>query len=335
MLLGLLALHCHTMGCGDGNMATLKRSGLRSTRRIDMGEIGYRACALRIIWGGIFALVIGWGQAQAQISLVSPFLGTWENTNPSARDLKQMEIIDQSGQLKAHLWYGGGSSMADAGTHDIQHYTPIASSGVRYEGSILRLVANINTITHELLVEQGGRDQLKVTLIKLEGADRGKFLWITMRKRVVAEDCVEYNPASLRVSRSVIVSGRSPLISFTDPRDLELGLSLARSYTRLCMIGRDNARADRNKYIFEYWTGGTEGATAPSYDCIDYDPARLRIVNIGAEGYRVESVMAGGSSYLQLFNTLSDANAGLAVFRSHRQQCFIARGSREVRSYLK
>jgi hypothetical protein len=273
--------------------------------------------------------------AHAQISAESPFLGTWENQSATTREVKRLEISQVGATLRLHLWMAASPSMVDAGTFDAQVFNPTSASVPRNAGPVVRVQTRLSSQTVEILVEQAPSDQLKVSYLVLEGPQRGKVERALMRKTVLAEDCVSYDPATVRIDGLRIMAGRSILMAFTDARDRDLGVTLARSFARLCTIGRGNARAERVKYIFEYWDGGANGATAPTYDCAGYDPTRLRITNAGADGYRIESPAGTGYQYLQIFDTLADAQAALPIFRSHSQQCWIARGTRYFHGYLR
>ena len=58
-----------------------------------------------------------------------------------------------------------------------------------------------------------------------------------------------------------------------------------------------------------------------------YDPARLRIANLGAEGFRIEWPTPAGVDRLHLFDTLADATADSKCSAATRRQCFIGRGA--------
>jgi hypothetical protein len=275
--------------------------------------------------------------AHSQISTESPFLGTWENPSPTTREVRRLEISQVGAALRLRLWMaaGGLGSMADAGTFDAQVFNPTAVSLPRNAGPVVRVQTRLSAQTVEILVEQAPSNQLKVTYLVIEGPQRGKVERAQFRKVVPAEDCLRYDPATVRIDGPRIMAGRSILMAFSDARDRDLGVTLARSYARMCTIGRGNVRPDRAKYVFEYWDGGANGATAPSSDCNGYDPARLRIMNAGADGYRIESPTGSGYRYLQIFDTLADAQAALPIYRAHTQQCWIARGTPDFHGYLR
>jgi Divergent InlB B-repeat domain len=69
------------------------------------------------------------------------------------------------------------------------------------------------------------------------------------------------------------------------------------------------------------------GAAAPE-DCITYDPSTLRIINAGAQGYRLVSG-PHGSVGLKLFNSLQDAQDARSVASGYNQYCFVDRGQQE------
>lgn len=59
-------------------------------------------------------------------------------------------------------------------------------------------------------------------------------------------------------------------------------------------------------------------------DCIDYDPNALTIVDIGADGWRLDE---NGTHALAVFDNEADAQLGLNVAQQHNRFCFIGRGN--------
>jgi hypothetical protein len=284
----------------------------------------------------IGVLLLLWATlAPAQVSRLSPFMGTWDNTNPATREITRLEISEVDGEGQLHLWFAASPTPFDAGLIGFSRHPETTPPGsAPRTGMLLRTEYETRSALLEILIEQGSGGQLALTLIR-RGTDRPGFERMVFRRYLPPSDCLAYDPKSVVMRGRSILAGRNPLMAFSDARDRELGLALARAYASYCTIGRDNARPNRNDYIFEYWTGGRNGSTAPTYDCMAYDARRLRIVNLGSEGYRVESVIADGAVYLQRFNTLADATAGLAVFRRYNFQCFIGRDAGEVFQYLR
>lgn len=72
------------------------------------------------------------------------------------------------------------------------------------------------------------------------------------------EDCISYGPASVGIfDRGALgwrlEDGSSWLLLFDNQADGNRGLTVARTASRLCFIGRGNSRPDRQAYIVEYW----------------------------------------------------------------------------------
>jgi hypothetical protein len=76
--------------------------------------------------------------------------------------------------------------------------------------------------------------------------------------------------------------------------------------------------------------GETAGATQaigvlphalPGADCISYPPANLSVVNLGAQGWRLQD----GNMAMELLDNSSDAQAALQLAQPYNQQCFIGR----------
>ena len=74
----------------------------------------------------------------------------------------------------------------------------------------------------------------------------------------VAEDCLPYDPASLKIEDEgsagwLLTDGESRMLTLDNKQDAETALALARKYKAHCFIGRNNRRADRCRYIVDYW----------------------------------------------------------------------------------
>jgi PKD repeat protein len=78
--------------------------------------------------------------------------------------------------------------------------------------------------------------------------------------------------------------------------------------------------------------GETNGATQavsvvphalPGADCISYPPGNLAVVNLGAQGWRLQD----GNMAMELLDNSSDAQAALQLAQPYSQQCFIGRNN--------
>ena len=72
------------------------------------------------------------------------------------------------------------------------------------------------------------------------------------------EDCIRYDPDSLHIDDYgprgwMLLEKRVPLHLFDTRGDAEMGMTVVRAHRAHCFIGRDNQRADRSTYIFEYY----------------------------------------------------------------------------------
>jgi hypothetical protein len=75
---------------------------------------------------------------------------------------------------------------------------------------------------------------------------------------IAGEDCISYNPGTVGVfDRGALgwrlEDGSNFLVLFDNHADANRGLTVARAASRLCFVGRNNARPDRFSYIFNYW----------------------------------------------------------------------------------
>lgn len=144
-----------------------------------------------------------------------------------------------------------------------------------------------------------------------------------------AEDCVGYNPSNLTVKSAddtgwLLVDGNHSMALFDTEADANLGLKMARHYTRSCFIGRGNQRPDRSRYITQYWThlSGLPGAM-PMPDCLSYQPHNLTIEKYGTAGWR----LLDGSHAMLLLDTAEDAERARLMASEHSKLCFIGRGN--------
>ena len=152
---------------------------------------------------------------------------------------------------------------------------------------------------------------------------------------LITEDCLSYNPNALYVVQEgatwLLTDGSSRMKVFTTQADAELGLQVARLYTQHCFIGRSNGRADRARYIFEYWKSSSgQSGSLPTNDCIAYDRNTLTIANEGANGW----VLSSSASRIQMFDNQADAQAGLDLLRGYDRTCYIGRGTANIMTYL-
>ena len=72
------------------------------------------------------------------------------------------------------------------------------------------------------------------------------------------ENCLDYDPAALEIEDMGAIgwrlnAGSVPLLGYDNEADALRGLALAGNYTKRCLIGIGNLRADRFRYLHEYW----------------------------------------------------------------------------------
>lgn len=147
---------------------------------------------------------------------------------------------------------------------------------------------------------------------------------------VSPDDCIHYNPAALAVNADgalgyQLSDGSSSLLLLDSVGDAITAYNMARNYSQMCFIGRDNTRTgdQRYRYITEYWQGAGVSTSLPTPDCIGYDNTNLSINNLGADGWQLVS----GSNALLIFDSQADANKGKAVAAAHHNLCFIGRSN--------
>jgi hypothetical protein len=144
------------------------------------------------------------------------------------------------------------------------------------------------------------------------------------------EDCVSYDPAILQVQNLGetgwrMISGNHAMALYDTYGDAADAIKVARQFTRSCFIGRSNTRPDRYAYIVRYWKNpsGLPLGEAPTFDCVTYDPAKLKVKKDGDLGWR----LLGGDDPLLLLSSAPDAERARLVASANSKLCFIGRGN--------
>ena len=144
------------------------------------------------------------------------------------------------------------------------------------------------------------------------------------------EDCIRYDPVTLKIIDQgprgwLLAAGPSRMFYLDTKADAEEALAVAKQYTNLCFVGRNNKRNNPRDYIVEYWKGDSANELAlPSQDCSRYDPAALKILDEGTNGW----CLTDGRSRMKILDNQADAEQLLAVARRHTYQCFIGRNNK-------
>jgi hypothetical protein len=182
---------------------------------------------------------------------------------------------------------------------------------------------------------------LSVTAVDL-GGNLGAPTYFMVCHPSVAEPFVDelpYDPRTLRILDQgakgwLLTDGRSRMKMFDNEDDARNGLAVAQRHTRHGFVGRDNGRAHREDYIFEYWAGssGLPRASLTKVDALPYNPANIFAADLGSQGFRLQD----GDHALVLADNVADALAQLRVVKQHSRICFIGRDNRRPRrkSYI-
>jgi hypothetical protein len=147
---------------------------------------------------------------------------------------------------------------------------------------------------------------------------------------LASEDCLPYNPKNLKIvnegaSGWLLTDGSSRMLMLDNQSDAQKALALAQRHTAHCFIGRDNKRTNRIDYIVEYWSGNSGVKTQiATEDCIGYNRANLKIVDLGATGWQ----LTDGASAMLIVDSQKDAQRALALATRYSQQCFIGRDNK-------
>ena len=147
---------------------------------------------------------------------------------------------------------------------------------------------------------------------------------------VSTDDCVGYDPASLKVvdekaSGWGVSDGSKDIATLDNQTDAGRALGLARAYKRHCYLGRANTRPDRSDYIIEYWDGASGVAPVIDVeDCQRYDRQNLRIQEVSGQGW----MLTDGKRRLTMVDTQADGKRAWDLALGNNQFCFIGRGNR-------
>jgi hypothetical protein len=143
-------------------------------------------------------------------------------------------------------------------------------------------------------------------------------------------DCISYNPNALTkvyaAGVHAIKQGQTELIRvYGGPSDTvgDKALALAKRYTQVCFIGRNNYMDEKEAYIFEYWrnpSGNNSPIPDSEDDCSNYDKNNLQVNDMGGGyGWRVKD----DDHVLQIFETEVDAKNGKIVLAKYNQICYV------------
>jgi hypothetical protein len=141
-----------------------------------------------------------------------------------------------------------------------------------------------------------------------------------------AKDCVSYDPENLTVVSGgatgwYVRDGSHSMMVFDTQAHANDAVKVARNYTKSCYIGRGNDRADRSRYIHQYWEvpSGLPLGQAPARDCTKYDPTKLTVTQDGDDGW----YLTDGSTQLMLLDTAADAERARLVAAGRTNLCLI------------
>lgn len=136
-------------------------------------------------------------------------------------------------------------------------------------------------------------------------------------------DCISHNPATVSILYTAasnlwqVVDGGHAVLAFKRAVDADQGLELAKTYKKHCFVGRGTS------HVMDYWLDPVKAAPAiASADCLAHDPAQLKIVDLGAPGWRVETTVEA----IVVFATKQDAEKALMVMKHYNRHCYIGRG---------
>ena len=255
--------------------------------------------------------------ATAQVSVVPPRVET-VTLAPKALGLK----IGATALLRAQARDAGGGVLRRDFTWQSSDPTVVTVGG---NGRVTAKAPGTATITVQTEAKTATAD---ITVAELPPGEVAAG----------AEDCVNYDPAPLRVTSDrsagwVLTDGSSNLLTLDNESDARQALALARRYKSHCFLGRGNTRPNRSDYIIEYWEAPTRAPTViDAEDCVRYDAGALRIAESGAQGF----VLTDGRSRLLAADSRKDAQKAWDIAQKHSMLCFIGRGNRRLnqRDYI-
>jgi hypothetical protein len=151
------------------------------------------------------------------------------------------------------------------------------------------------------------------------------------------EDCVSYDPSNLTVTASgdawLLREGSHAMKLFDTQADAEDGRRVARNWTKLCFIGRDNDEPDRYRYIVHYFkdpSGLPLGPAPITMECITYNPGDLAIYSGPAHPADPENedwALHSGATPLLFLASEPDALRAEIVASGNTRLCVIGHGN--------
>jgi hypothetical protein len=144
------------------------------------------------------------------------------------------------------------------------------------------------------------------------------------------QECTEYDPSILKVNRErgdwVIVAGGHTLVRLANEQDAALFRDLAAQYKVQCTVlgSLDPGLLATNRVLFWRDPVGNKVVLKQNEDCVKYDAGRLRIKDLGTQGYQISD----GIRVLFTLKNHEAAKAALSAAREREALCFIGRRQR-------
>jgi len=263
---------------------------------------------------------------------INQFDGNWVNVDSATSGVTKLKIDVSGTAVKLQVFGKCHPTDCDWGKVDAYAYAPNVSSNLVTSARSLTAVYDHGFSTKIVVITplRGLRLQADVYTRFTDSSGRTNYdATYIFKPEGIANDCLLYNPDNLKIvdegaSGWLLTDGRSRMLILDNEADAKRALALAKRHTAHCFIGRDNTRPNRREYVHEYWLGASdEVTTIVGEDCISYNPATLRIVDEGANGW----LLTDGFSRMAMYDNRADAEEGLKVARLNAKQCFIGRNN--------
>ncbi len=266
------------------------------------------------------------------VAQINQFDGNWVNVASTTGGVTKLKIDVAGTSVKLQVFGKCQPTDCDWGKVEATAYAPNVGSNLVTTARSLTAIYNPGFATKIVVVTplRGLRLQADIYTRFTDGSGRTNYdASYIFKPEGIATDCLTYNPDNLKIVNEgahgwLLTDGRSRMLILDNEADAKRALALAKRHTSHCFIGRDNTRANRRDYVHEYWLGASgEITTITGEDCLSYNPAILRIVDEGANGF----LLTDGFSRMAMYDDRADAEEGLRVARLNSKQCFIGRNN--------
>jgi len=246
--------------------------------------------------------------------------GTWVNTDPNTKDITKVIISKNGSQIQA---YGKCHPRdCDWKTTALKTYKDPLWGG--RNGYRAFYDQGFGTRTISILQIGGQKIVLRLsTKYKDKRPDRTSTYYMIKtthsNQTTLREDCVRFNPNTIRIKNSRIVDGNHSIMSFQNYAEAKKVYHIIKKYNlnQYCFVGRPNP-----SFTYLLKDGKSPVGKFQGEDCIGFSPSKIYLKREGSQ-----YLMTDGRSRMFMFPNKAEAEATLSVIKKYgfTKTCYVGR----------